>query len=396
MRADVVPEPVSDPEVALVLTADAWVQRFHRYCVDHGGARVRTVVVDPSAALHDDYDVLVVSEHWPPLTDQLVEALRGRGHRVVTVSGAPDPADLVARVRGEPPPTTGGPADGATTACADPAGPHRPPVTARRAAPRSTPRHQGSTATGRAAVWAVGGPGGTGVTEVALGLAATATRAGRRVALLDLAAGSPGLAPRLGLPVTPNLLTALDAVVFSDDAVFGALFDLGPGWPVVLGGSASPVAPAAWAGLGRVLDALSTRTDLVVCDVGAVIDGLADRLTLVVAVGSGTPGGAVRLIDWIGVHGPATPVTAVVNRAPGHRNRRERLDAEIGAAVGVASGGRSGGGSGGVAVRFLPTDPRVDDAAWSATLTARGPFTRALGGLWRDLATTLPAPGVVA
>ncbi len=36
----------AEPEVALVLSADEWVDALHRHCADHGGARVRCLVLD--------------------------------------------------------------------------------------------------------------------------------------------------------------------------------------------------------------------------------------------------------------------------------------------------------------------------------------------------------------
>ena len=59
---------VTEPEVALVFTAEPWVEELHRYLSDHGGARVRSLVVEQSVALEESYDVLVVSHRWPALT----------------------------------------------------------------------------------------------------------------------------------------------------------------------------------------------------------------------------------------------------------------------------------------------------------------------------------------
>ncbi len=35
-----------EPEVALAFTADLWVEGLHRHLTDHGGARVRTLLVE--------------------------------------------------------------------------------------------------------------------------------------------------------------------------------------------------------------------------------------------------------------------------------------------------------------------------------------------------------------
>jgi len=49
---------MSEPEVALAFTPDPWVEDVHRHLTDHGGARVRSIVVEPSVALDESYDVL--------------------------------------------------------------------------------------------------------------------------------------------------------------------------------------------------------------------------------------------------------------------------------------------------------------------------------------------------
>src|SRR4029078_6385244 len=86
-------QPVSEPEVALVFSPERWVEDLHRYCVDHGGARVGCIVMDRGIALDEDYGVLVVSHRWPGLTVGFVEAVHARGRRVL---GVADPAEPTA------------------------------------------------------------------------------------------------------------------------------------------------------------------------------------------------------------------------------------------------------------------------------------------------------------
>ena len=42
---------MTEPEVALVFTAEPWVEELHRHLSDHGGARIRSLVVEQSIAL---------------------------------------------------------------------------------------------------------------------------------------------------------------------------------------------------------------------------------------------------------------------------------------------------------------------------------------------------------
>ena len=62
------PSPTSDafePTIALVFSPEAWVEELHRYLEDHGGARVRQIVLEPSVALEEEYDTMVVSHRGP-------------------------------------------------------------------------------------------------------------------------------------------------------------------------------------------------------------------------------------------------------------------------------------------------------------------------------------------
>ena len=76
---------MSEPAVALAFTPDFWVEDLHRHLSDHGGARVRSLVVEPGVALEETYDVLVVGHRWPPLTQGLVGDVHARGRAVLGV-----------------------------------------------------------------------------------------------------------------------------------------------------------------------------------------------------------------------------------------------------------------------------------------------------------------------
>src|SRR5207253_838260 len=76
---------VREPEVALAFTADVWVEELHRHLTDHGGARVRTLLVEPEGALEESYDVLVAGHRWPALTIALVADVHAHGRAVVGV-----------------------------------------------------------------------------------------------------------------------------------------------------------------------------------------------------------------------------------------------------------------------------------------------------------------------
>ena len=378
---DVNPSRLPEPEIALVRSADAWVDDLHRYCADHGGARVRLMVLDPVVALDEEFDVLVTGDRWPALTPAYVDALHVRGRRILVVGeestttglggslGADavlgtqcPPSDLVAAVVALVPPRDAAGAD-------------------REREPGSSSATDVSACAG--AVVAVGGPFGAGSTEVAIALAASCARRGLRPVLIDADEVTPSVAARLGLPLEPNLCSAVDAVARGAGAVPGTLFDLGDDWPAVLVGApsrrvASALRPSEVVAVG---DVLASRFAPVFVDVSAgarsvhgepdVCTAVVRRASSVVAVGLANPVGVIRLIEWVKALGQASdvPVHLVVNRAPSGRARRAELAGELQRDLRVAG------------LTFVPTDPKLEDAAWSASVVERGPFARAIDGL---------------
>ena len=83
-----------EPTIALVFSPELWVERLHRHLTDHGGARVRQIVLEPALALEDEYDTLVVSHRWPGLTRSFVDAVH---HRSRCVLGVFDPDEAAGR-----------------------------------------------------------------------------------------------------------------------------------------------------------------------------------------------------------------------------------------------------------------------------------------------------------
>ena len=154
---------VSEPEIALVFTAEPWVEELHRHLSDHGGARVRSLVVEQSVALEETYDVLVVSHRWPALTRAFVADVHARGRSVLGVHDLAEPASrahLAAVEVNAMIESDAGP-DAFVRAVVE-LGTQRD-VGARR------PCVPGPIRSGR--LIAVGGPPGVGRTEVAIGLA---------------------------------------------------------------------------------------------------------------------------------------------------------------------------------------------------------------------------------
>jgi MinD-like ATPase involved in chromosome partitioning or flagellar assembly len=379
---------VTEPEVALAFTADPWVEELHRHLSDHGGARVRSVVVEPEILREESYDVLVVGHRWAPLTRALVADVHAGGHAVLGVYDREEPASRthLAAVGVDAVVESDAGADGFVRAIITTAGnraqhPVEPaPVTGRRA--------------GRLVV--VGGPPGVGRTEVAIGCALACTRT-HSVALVDADDVAPAVAQRLHLPIEPNLRAAIDAVEHGRGELDACVIS-DPRWSLSI--VAGVPNPGAWAQVRpgeviRVIDRLADAAHVVVADgagpleeVGgsasrgrfATARALVTEADVLVAVCDASPHGITRLLTWV-VEARAlavdTPMVVVVNRAPGARFRRGELYEEITASLGTHQ------------VVFAPYEARVGDAAWKGAPVERGAFARAVARV-ADLAATAP------
>jgi MinD-like ATPase involved in chromosome partitioning or flagellar assembly len=237
----------------------------------------------------------------------------------------------------------------------------------------------------RQAVFAIGGPaGGTGTTEVAIGIAARLGEAGRRVVLIDGDETNPSIAQRLGLPIHPNIRTAIDVLEHRTGPVTGVMHPVEsitviPGLPNVT--DWSEVRPNQVADL---IAELSSMFDHVVVNVGSHIEtlgfgssnerfGVSRRLVeiadRVIAVGLPSPVGVARTLRWLADADRLTggaPIDVLINRAPRDQFRRDELVEEITRTYQPASFG------------FIPSDDVVERAAWDGTLVGKGRFRKAL------------------
>ncbi len=371
---------MSEPEVALAFTPDPWVEDVHRHLTDHGGARVRSILVDPSIALEESYDVLVAGHRWPALTHALVADIHARGRVVLGVSDREEPASRshLASIGVDAVVESDTGVDGVTRAIVAVAGHLRDRVAA---APPVIPVRIGALIT-------VGGAPGSGRTEIAIQLARGLARH-HDLALLDADDVAPAVAQRLDLALEPNVCTAVDAVEHAQGALADAMqIEPRSGVSVVAG----LPNPRAWTQLQpgemvRVIDRLADRAEVVVADgAGPLDDGhrangrgrcalaraLVVEADVVVAVCHASPHGVHRLLSWAADArslASETPLVVVVNRAPASRFRRAELYEELAASLTPHD------------VVFVPGDPRVAEAAWNGEPVGRGPFTRAVDRL---------------
>lgn len=374
-----------EPEIALVFSPETWVEELHRFVTDHGGARVRSVVVDPAVALDEPFGTLVVSSRWPALTRGLVDELHARGRTVLGVYDREEPAtvDLLRGAGVDAAVESDAPMSEFLARLSE-LEPHDAPVPSRR---DDAVRGAGPNDDRR---WiAVGGPAGGGATEVAIELARAAQ--GRAV-LVDADDVAPAIAPRLALPIEPNLRDAIDAVEHDLGTLEQALHDV-PG----LGASVLPgiANVAAWSQVRtpevlRTLRAVCRLFDVVVVDTAPMLEDLATaprgrhavtravvaESETLIAVGDATPVGVVRLLAWIAdalALRSTGSVHVVLARAPRDAHRRAQLEAEVLRTFVPET------------ITCTPFDPRVERAAWAGSPVASGPFRRALAPLAASL-----------
>ncbi len=371
---------MTEPEVALAFTADVWVEELHRHLTDHGGARVRTLLVEPEGALEESYDVLVAGHRWPALTRALVADIHAHGRTIV---GVHDPEEVASREH-----LVALGVDALVDSDADPDAFVRAIVSV--AGGREDRLHSGGAVSESRVgqLVAVGGSPGSGRTEIAIELALAIGRMAS-VVLVDGDDMAPAVASRLQLPIEPNIRTAIDAVEHGrGDLPRCVLTEPRSHLGVVTGlPSAGAWAQVRASEVVRVVDRLADDADFVVFDGAGSLEDLGNGNTrgrfataravvaeadMLVVVCDPSPHGIGRLLTWcveaLGLS-PDVGLLVVVNRAPDARFRRAEIFEEITTSLPT------------VEVVFVPTDKRVGDAAWSGTAVARGSFTRAVAAI---------------
>jgi MinD-like ATPase involved in chromosome partitioning or flagellar assembly len=394
-----------EPTVVLAHSTREWAQDLHFFLMDHGGAVVRGYVVSPEDAIAEQYDALLVDDVTSFLSHRLVAALQRRGARVIgfydgadtegagkarlldlgvdEAVAADSPAaeilEIVVRLVG--PVVT----DDVEPASLVDAFRGRPPSVV---ADHDAVPHGGNRGT---VVAVSAATGGSGATEIAIALAAALRDNEVSTVLVDADEQAPSIAQRLGLGLHPNIRSAVDAVLHRTTQLDATLHRLTSIGIEVLCGLPNP---RDWFELRpgdvtEVLAELRTTRAQVVVNVGSRIDDLPDQggparfgvsrsllvaADVIVLVGSASPLGAGRIIDWLAdgrrlIAGK--PLHVVINQHSGGAFAAGELEAEVRKAVSPRS------------VTMVPHDRRVARAAWSGDPVPRGPFTKAVARLAR-------------
>ena len=376
---------IAEPEIALVFSPEPWFGELHRHLSDHGGARVRQVVMDPALAFQERFAVLVVSSRWPALTQLFVERIHSLGRCILGVYDALEPAGRehldALGVDGTVP------NDAPVAVLLDElqAVAHRADAGGGEGdAQAAVTDGEGGDVDAESArsLVVVGGTPGAGRSEVALSLAHGLSACGAPVLLVDADDIAPSLGQRLGAPIEPNLRSAIDAVQHGIGSPAACVRRIAPRLDLLCG---VPNA-ALWAQVRatEVLDVLRTVDadyGSVVADVGSSLEeldggarsrfgiartvvGAADAL---VGVGTATPVGVSRLLGWVAAAralNDQAPIHLAVNRALRSAFRESEVEQEIRRTFEPAT------------LTFLPLDLKVERAVWSGRLVEHGPFVR--------------------
>lgn len=380
---------MAETELAIALSARDWPDRLRHFLADHGGARVRVAAMGPEDLLVESYGVLLIDDICSFLTPRLIDLLAQQGRVVL---GVYDPAEFA---DGKDRLLECGVAD-VVEADAHPeeflksiarlSTPLEPIVQTSESNVGVSDATEARSPINTPSIVAVGGPGGgVGATEVAIAVGAALASRGPTV-LVEVDESAPSLAQRLGLPLYPNIRTAVDILEQRTGTVERVLHETGVAGLRVLPGLATirdwhEIRPRQALDLIRELAVGHVH---VVANVGsriepdsfgdaqprygvsrAVIED-ADRF---VAVGLGSPVGVARLLEWLSVAaaiGDTPRADVLVNRAPGDQFRRGELLQEITRTYPPAS------------FAFLPEDTRMNALTWDGSVPSKGKFRRAV------------------
>lgn len=350
------------PELALAASARDWPDRVHRFLLDHGGGRVLARVMGPEQAVHDEYDVLLIDDVCSFLTPRLVQRLRQVGREIVGVYSPDDGPDAKRHLL-ECGITDVIEADASAeefVATATALLAHR--EVAVPDVPRTSPIFR---------IGVLGSGAGTGVTEVSIALSSHLAKR-RSAVLIDLNQTWPGIAQRLDLALHPNLRTAVDLAHHSPERLHEAIHETGD--LAVVAGLANPGVGQGVSGheLRGLIEDLGARGyEFLVADLGPVLgDDTSGLLNfgMLVVVGTANPVGLTRLVRTVQElqSGRHPDILVVVNKGAPGSHRRGEIRSELNRSLP------------GVPLVLLPSDPRVESAAWNGVIADRGRFHRAM------------------
>ena len=388
-----------EPAVAVGSSQRPWVAELMSYAQDHAGVRVVGTVLSGREAVDQEYDVLLIDDTTSYLTKRLIDRVQlmrrivvgvyertrgdvGRTKLVelgvdAVIDAESSPREFLARIRSITDQRLVD-RDFAEIVADESA----PVVESDDGLLMAEPVKPSHSEPPRRSVTVVSGSGG--VTEVSVGLAAHLARRGLPVVIADLDTMEPAVAQRLGMELSPNVLTGIEAIRFTGEIGAAVLtHETGIG---VLAGLPSP---REWEACGvddaaDLINVLGEAHDNVIVRVNRYLEdlspfgvaegrfGIARRLIAdadqLVVVGDPSPTGVTSVLAWIGeARGlSGAPVHVVMNHCGRSLYQQGEITEEIGRTFRSAS------------VTFAPEDHRVHKAAWQGEVPPSGRFVRAL------------------
>lgn len=402
-----------EPAVAVGSSQRPWVAELMSYAQDHAGVRVVGTLLSSREAVEHEYDVLLIDDTTSYLTKRLVDRVQLMNRVVVGVyesahndvgrqklldlgvdavmNAESSPREFLIQIKALTEQLLVD-KDFAEIVAED-----------QELIPEGTfgvagekPVDDGSYPGGSVVTMV---SGSNGVAEVAVTLASEIARRGVSVVLVDLDTVEPAIAQRLGAPLVPNVLSAIDSVRFSGE-IGEAVSKHGSGLAVLAG----LPSPREWEACGAddaadLLDLLAAAYAHVIVRVDRNLEDLAPfgvapgrfdlarRLVTVadhlVVVGDPSPTGVTAVLAWIGEVRSLSgkPVHVVMNHCGRSMYQRGEIVEEIGRTFRSAS------------VTFAPEDPKVRKAGWQGDVAAPCRFSRSLQPLVSRVAAPATSRG---
>ncbi len=366
-----------EPRVLIGASQLGWVTALTQWVSEHGGARLVGQALTPADIDHSAFDLLVLDGWSSLLSRRLVDEVQSEGAAVLVLVNAERADAEASRLRDL----------GVSLSLPVSASPEEIVGRAREVAAVRRSQGKGQTQADEGVpgtpsddntLMVILGDGGT--TELSVNLAAATAGSGRSTALVDLDTVDPSVAQRLGLPLVPNVFTAIEQL--RDGRFDKKSAPSHSAGLTVVPGLANP---REWDELTSVdadglLRGLRQRFSPTVAVVHpnledlAPLSGLQGRFDLarrtveqadqLLVVANGSPTGAVRALMLVADIRALTqaPVHVVVNRMASDSFMRTEWTKELERTFTPAS------------LTFLPYDRRVASAAWNGRLPDRGPF----------------------
>ena len=368
-----------EPVVSIASSQRAWAAELLRFLSDYGGARLQGTVLTGADALEQDYEVLIIDDIASFLSPRLIERVRRSRRKIVGVydpevgDGRPRLMEMGVDAAIE---SDAGPDEFLEIVASLSAGGRSVITDVSVATAAETPNRQISVVVGNDLA-----------SDLALALAGSFSSGRRSTVLVDADTLEPSIAQRLSMPLVPNLLTALDALVQLRGDISDSLSTGPEGMALLTGLPQSGEWETIKAGdTVDLVEQLSTQFDEVVVKLSPSIEDLsqfggkagrhevARSLTRIAGdityLAEPTPLGLARCLAWVAQVRQLTTarIHVAFGDAPSSLYQRGELAEELTRSFVPAS------------IVWLPVDPKRVRSAWNGESIPSGPFKKAVFG----------------